>query len=90
MPTILISSVNEKLGRTRSYRTVSALKVDIPVVPKVFWRIDLISSVVYFIIDLIDTLSVEVLSLNIICSPAIKDPVVCDRVNSFVPVELAW
>ena len=47
------------------------------------------SSVVYFTIDLIDTLSVAVLSLNMICSPAMKVPVVCERVNSFAPVEFA-
>ena len=36
-PTMFSSSDIEKFGITRSYNTVSALNVDIPVVPNVFW-----------------------------------------------------
>ena len=69
VPTALIWSDAEKYGNIRSYNTVSALNVDIPVVPNVFWRIDLISSTVYAIISLIEGADVDVFSLNINFSP---------------------
>ena len=81
--------MSEKLGKIRSYRTVSALKVEIPT-ENLDWRIDLISSVVYWIIFVIEALSSDALSLNMSCSPFMNVPVVCESVISFVPVEFAW
>ena len=89
VPTALIWSDAEKYGNIRSYNTVSALNVDIPVVPNVFWRIDLISSTVYAIISLIDGADVDVFSLNINFSPTINVPVVCYKQISSLPVASA-
>ena len=86
VPTALIWSDAEKYGNTRSYNTASALNVDIPVVPNVFWNIDFISSTVYAIISLIDGADVDVFSFNINFSPTINVPVVCDNTISFTPV----
>ena len=60
VPTALIWSDAEKYGNIRSNNTASALNVDIPVVPNVFWNIDFISSTVYAIISLIDGEDVDV------------------------------
>ena len=86
VPTALIWSDAEKYGNIRSNNTVSALNVDIPVVPNVFWNIDFISSTVYAIISLIDGADVDVFSFNINFSPTINVPVVCDNTISFKPV----
>ena len=66
VPTALIWSDAEKYGNIRSYNTVSALNVEIPVVPNVLWRIDLISSTVYAIISLIDGFLRVVFSLILV------------------------
>ena len=89
VPTIFNSSVSEKFGKTLSYKTVSALKVAIPT-DILSWYTDLTSSIVYIITSFTETFSCVELSLNIICSPCTKTPVVCETVSSFAPVEFAW
>ena len=50
------------------------------------WYIDFISSTVNVKTSLIDDPATVGLSLNIISSPAINLPVVCDKQSSFIPV----
>ena len=56
VPTIFNSSDIEKVGRTLSYKTVSAWKVAIPA-DGMAWNTDLISSVVYVITSLTEGFS---------------------------------
>ena len=86
VPTTLIISDAEKYGNIRSYNTVSAKNVAIPVELDKSWRIDFISSVVNDTISLIDGASVVGLSLNSNCSPMINVPVVWLKQSSFTPV----
>ena len=86
VPTTLIWSDAEKYGNIRSYNTVSAKNVAIPVELDKSWRIDLISSVVNATISLIDGADADVLSLNINFSPTMNVPVVCDNAISSTPV----
>ena len=90
VPTILIWSVKEKPGNTRSYNTVSALKSDNKPasIPFASWNTDLTSSIVYVTISRIDGFSYPLnLSLITNCSPTINVPVVWDTTISLDPVE---
>ena len=87
VPTTFIWSAGEKPDNIRSYNTVSAANVDIPVDEKVSWRIYLISSTVNAAISFMDTVAAVVCSENIICSPTINVPDVCETANSCTPVD---